>query len=62
MAKLLNPQGEEYTEPQVDPADLASRWDRAMKRAFKGVVLRGRPMARATLMQSAERQEREDVS
>lgn len=34
--------------------DLARRWDRAMRKAFKGMVLGGRPTARRTLLRAME--------
>lgn len=41
----------EITEPS-EAEEVAKRWDAAMRRAFKGLVLGGRPAARAALMRS----------
>jgi hypothetical protein len=41
-------------EPEQQTEDFARRWDKAMKRAFKGQVMGGRPTARATLLRSSE--------
>lgn len=42
---------QQITEPS-EAQLLAERWDRSMRRAFKGVVMGGRPTARALLMRS----------
>lgn len=42
----------DYPERELTEEDIA-RWDKNMKRAFKGVVLRGRPMARSMLFRTS---------
>jgi hypothetical protein len=50
--------GPKPPESNVAPRQLTEddikRWDKNMKRAFKGVVMGGRPTARAMLMRTSE--------
>lgn len=50
--------GPKPPESNVAPRQLTEddikRWDKSMKRAFKGQVMGGRPTARATLMRAQE--------